>query len=189
MINPCSAKTTSGYHGWCTRGASTAQTRCHPRHEREPPHRADGLISRRAPGTPAPMNKPSSAPGQRAATFNPYPAQGGSVATVPAPVSIDAAGLSWSLVLARHVFMPFQTALAVSRSLQALGLARAFGPVRGSSWGGAEAGERLTRSLPAPRRPILLRHPGFAECPGWPPWPPVRRMRRTPARHFPPSRR
>ena len=47
------------------------------------------------------------------------------------------------LVLPRHVFMPFQTALAVSRSLQALGLARTFGPVRGSSWGGAEAGERL----------------------------------------------
>ena len=46
-------------------------------------------------------------------------------------------------VLPRHVFMPFQTALAVSRSLQALGLARTFGPVRGSSWGGAEAGERL----------------------------------------------
>ena len=39
--------------------------------------------------------------------------------------------------------MPFKTALAVSRSLQALGLARTFGPVRGSSWGGAEAGERL----------------------------------------------
>ena len=47
------------------------------------------------------------------------------------------------LVLPRHVFMPFQTALAVSRSVQALGLARTFGPVRGSSWGGAEAGERL----------------------------------------------
>ena len=46
-------------------------------------------------------------------------------------------------VLPRHVFMPFQTALAVSRSLQALGLARTFGPVRGSSWGGAEASERL----------------------------------------------
>ncbi|MHB1829673.1 MAG: hypothetical protein ACYCV6_18665, partial [Steroidobacteraceae bacterium] len=40
-------------------------------------------------------------------------------------------------VLPRHVFMPFQTALAVSRSLRALRPARTFEPVRGSSWGGA----------------------------------------------------
>ena len=69
-------------------------------------------------------------------------------------------------VLPRHVFMPFQTALAVSRSLQALGLARTYGPVRGSSWGGAEAGERLPvrclrRAGHSPRvtsRPLGGRH-------------------------------
>ena len=62
--------------------------------------------------------------------------------------------------------MPFQTALAVSRSLQALGHARTFGPVRGSSWGGAEAGERLPvrclrRAGHSPRvtsRPLGGRH-------------------------------
>jgi hypothetical protein len=67
-------------------------------------------------------------------------------------------------VLPRHVFMPFQTALAVSRSLRALRPARTFEPVRGSSWGGAEAGERLPVLPPPPRRPL-------------------------PARYFPPSRR
>ena len=67
-------------------------------------------------------------------------------------------------VLPRHVFMPFQTALAVSRSLRALRPARTFEPVRASSWGGAEAGERLPVLPPPPRRPL-------------------------PARHFPPSRR
>ena len=80
---------------------------------------------------------------------------------------VPTAGLCVSLrVLPRHVFMPFQTALAVSRSLQALGFARTFGPVRGSSWGGAEAGERLPvrclrRAGHSPRvtsRPLGGRH-------------------------------
>ena len=80
---------------------------------------------------------------------------------------VPTAGLCVSLrVLPRHVFMPFQTALAVSRSLQALGFARPFGPVRGSSWGGAEAGERLPvrclrRAGHSPRvtsRPLGGRH-------------------------------
>ena len=60
-------------------------------------------------------------------------------------------------VLPRHVFMPFQTALAVSRSLRALRPARTFEPVRGSSWGGAEAGERLPVLPPPPRRPLESR--------------------------------